>query len=72
MSTFHLDYENGNNSNSGADFANAWKDITDGPTAARIAPGDIIRIAKSPAPSSIGNATWTNLNKKWHYPLMKT
>jgi len=41
----------------------AWKTITSGATAARIAPGDIIRIAKSPIPTSIGNATWTNLSK---------
>lgn len=40
MSTFYLDYENGNNANSGADWANAWKDLTNGATAARIAPGD--------------------------------
>jgi len=41
----------------------AWKTITTGATADRIAPGDVIRIAKSPAPVSIGDATWTNLSK---------
>ena len=54
MSDFFLDYENGNDANTGADWANAWKTITAGPTAARIAPGDRIKIAKSPAPASIG------------------
>ena len=64
MSTFYLDYENGNDANSGADWANAWKTITTGATAARIAPGDTIRIAKSPDPVSLGmTATWTNLSK---------
>jgi len=61
--TFYLDYENGNDDSNGVSWANAWKTITNGATAARIAPGDIIRIAKSPAPTSIGNATWTNLSK---------
>jgi len=63
MAIFYLDYENGNDSNDGSSWALAWKTITNGATAARIAPGDVIRIAKSPAPTSIGNATWTNLSK---------
>ena len=63
MAIFYLDYENGNDSNDGSSWANAWKTLTNGATAARIAPGDVIRIAKSPAPTSIGNATWTNLSK---------
>ncbi|RKY32387.1 MAG: hypothetical protein DRP74_02630 [Candidatus Omnitrophota bacterium] len=60
---YYLDYENGDDSNDGSSWANAWKTITSGATAIRIAPGDIIRIAKSPAPVSIGDATWTNLSK---------
>lgn len=63
MTIFYLDYENGNDSNDGSSWANAWRTFTNGATAARIAPGDIIRIAKSPAPVSIGNATWNNLSK---------
>jgi hypothetical protein len=45
-----------------ADFVNAaWKTINLGALAARIGPGDINRIAESPAPSaSIGNCTWQN------------
>lgn len=61
--TFYLDYELGNDANDGSDWVNAWKTFALGATEARIAPGDIIRIAKSPAPSSIGNGTWTNLSK---------
>jgi len=39
----------------------AWKTLTSGATAARIAPTDIIRIAKSGgAPASVGTATWSN------------
>ena len=49
--------------NGGMNWTDAWKTITAGATAARIAPGDTIRIAKSPAPTSIGNATWTDLSK---------
>lgn len=60
MATFYLDFENGNNANTGADWANAWKTINGGATAARIAPGDVIRIAKTGDPTSIGNATWTS------------
>jgi len=63
MPTYYLDYELGNDANDGSDWANAWKTLTLGATAAIIAPGDIIRIAKSPAPVSIGNGTWTNLSK---------
>jgi hypothetical protein len=63
--TFYLNYENGLDANAGDSFAagHPWKTITLGATAARIAPGDIIRIAKSPAPTSIGNGTWTSLSK---------
>lgn len=60
---FYLDYVNGNDANDGSDWAHAWKTITLGATAARTAPGDTIRIAKSPAPVSVGNATWNNLSK---------
>lgn len=63
MPTYYLDYENGSDAADGSSWANAWKTITTGATAARIAPGDIIRIAKSPAPYSIGSATWTDLSK---------
>lgn len=60
MSTWYIDLYNGNDSNSGADWANAWKTITNGATNARIAAGDTIRISKTPDPVSIGNATWTS------------
>ena len=69
----HFDLQNSTYSSSGTggtetpfggmNWADAWKTITNGATAARIAPGDIIRIAKSPAPVSIGSASWTNLSK---------
>lgn len=64
MATYHLDYVNGNDGNDGSSWGNAWKTLTTGATAARIAPGDIIKIAKSPAPVNMGiNATWTNNTK---------
>lgn len=63
-SIFYLNYESGSDAADGSSWANAWKTITSGATAARIAPGDTIRVAKSPAPASLGiQATWTNLSK---------
>ena len=71
MTTFYLDPVNGNDAADGSTFAlgglptvGPWKTITAGATAARIAPGDVIRIAKSPAPTSLGQtALWTNLSR---------
>jgi hypothetical protein len=61
MATFYLDFENGNDANNGTTFANRWKSITSGATAARTAPGDTIRIMGSPAPTSLGqNGVWTS------------
>lgn len=61
MSTFYLDYEAGSDAADGLSFANRWKTLTNGATAARIAPGDTIRIMGSPAPTSLGvNGTWTD------------
>lgn len=63
MATFYLDYEGGNDANDGLSFANRWKTVNNGATAARIAPGDTIRIMASPTPTSLGiNATWTDLS----------
>jgi len=60
MANLFLDYLNGNNANAGTTFALRFKDITSGPTAARIAPGDVVRIMKSPDPTSLGvNGTFT-------------
>lgn len=61
MTIFYLDFDNGDDANDGTTFANRWKSITSGATAARIAPGDEIRIMGSPAPTSLGiNGTWTS------------
>jgi hypothetical protein len=60
VATYYLDYEGGNDSNDGTTFANRWKTVTSGATAARISPGDTIRIMASKPPTSVGNATWTN------------
>lgn len=62
MTIYYVDYENGDNADDGSTWALAWKTITDGATAARIAAGDEIRVAKSPDPTSIGSATWTDGN----------
>ena len=59
MTTFYLDYEGGSDAADGLSFANRWKTLTLGATAARIAPGDTIRVMASPDPTSLGNGTWT-------------
>jgi len=65
MGTFYIDPVLGSDANDGSAWgaSYAWKTIKTGATAARIAPGDVIKIAKSPDPTSVGNATW-NLNSK--------
>jgi hypothetical protein len=60
MATFYLDLANGNDASAGTSWGTAWKTFSNGPTAARIAPGDTIRVAKTSDPVSIGNATWTS------------
>lgn len=60
MSTFYCDLESGNDANDGTTFANRWLTLTNGATAARIAPADTIRIKASPDPTSLGSALWTN------------
>ena len=60
MTTFYLDFEGGNDANDGLTFANRWKTLTSGATAARTAPGDTIRVMASPDPVSLGSATWTD------------
>jgi len=61
MATYYLDYDGGNDANDGTTFANRWKTWTSGATAARIAPGDTIRVMKSKDPTSLGiNGTWTD------------
>lgn len=59
MATYYIDFEGGNDASDGLSFANRWKTISNGATAARIAPGDTIRIMGSPAPTSLGqNGVW--------------
>jgi hypothetical protein len=60
MAIYFIDYVNGSDAAAGTSWATAWKTCLTGATAARIAPGDEIRIAKSPDPTSIGTATWTS------------
>jgi hypothetical protein len=43
----------------GTSFAQRWRSVENGATAARTAPGDIIRIRATPDPTLVGNATWT-------------
>lgn len=64
MATFYIDPDSGNDASAGTSFAAAWQTITLGATAARIAPGDTIRIKASPLPTNTGvTGTWTSLSK---------
>lgn len=69
MPTYYIDFDGGNDANTGLSFAQRWKTITNGATAARIAPGDEIRIMASPAPTSIGNALWTGGGRPASVPI---
>lgn len=60
MSTFYIKPVTGNDSLDGTSWDSAWSTWSGGPTAARIAPGDTIRIQKSPDPTLVGNAQWTS------------
>lgn len=60
MTIFYVDLINGNDANTGLSWAQAWKTSASGPTAARTVPGDTFRFAKSPDPTAVGTATWTN------------
>lgn len=60
MTTFFIDPENGNNGLAGTSFATAWKTVNGGPTFARTAAGDTIRIKTSPITDMGQTATWTN------------
>lgn len=62
MTIFYMDPENGNDTADGLSFANRWKTLSNGATAARIAPGDVIRVIASPYPVSLGDGTWTDGN----------
>ena len=52
MTVYYVDPENGNDSNNGQSFANRKKTIT------AVGSGDEIRFIRSPAPTSLGNASW--------------
>lgn len=60
MTTFYIDFENGNDANTGASFAQRWKTLTAGATAARVAPGDVIRVMATAYCTLVGDATWTD------------
>lgn len=60
MTIFYLDPEGGNDSNDGLSFANRWKTLVGGPTAARTAPGDTIRVMASRPANNVGLGTWTD------------
>jgi hypothetical protein len=60
MAIYYVDLENGLDANNGSTWALAKKTITNAATSRSA--GDEIRVAKSPAPISIGNGTWQTSN----------
>jgi hypothetical protein len=60
MATYYVDLENGNDANAGNTYAARWKTLTNGATASRLAPGDIIRVMSSLDPINIGSGSWTD------------
>ena len=52
MTVYYVDPEGGNDSNDGQSFANRKKTIT------AASSGDEVRFMRSPAPTSLGNASW--------------
>ena len=64
MTLYHyIDPANGDDLNSGEDWANATKTIKYGSIGVSDPDDAINRIAKSPDPTSIGSATWTDQSK---------
>jgi hypothetical protein len=60
MTVFYVRPKTGNDAAAGTTPATAWRSLTLGALATRIAPGDEIRIEESGAPTLAGNAQWTN------------
>jgi hypothetical protein len=60
MTTYYIDLVNGSDAAAGTSWGTAWKTFTTGATAARLAPGDEVRVAETSAPTAIGTATWTS------------
>lgn len=60
MATYHVDLVNGNDASAGTSWGTAWKTFTNGPTAARIVAGDVVKFAKTADPVSIGTVSWAN------------
>lgn len=59
-----MDYENGLDSGTGVDFANALKTINGCTAAKGVAAGTVVKVAKSPDPTSLGQtALWTEFSK---------
>ncbi len=64
MSTFYIDLVNGVDGNNGVDWAHAGKTLWNAWNFWDVQPGDLIKVSKTPDPSSLGiNATWTDNNK---------
>lgn len=59
MAIHYVDYEGGNNANSGNSFANRVQDIRTG-LSGSVSAGDTVRIMATPDETSLGSGTWTN------------
>lgn len=59
ITSYYLDSENGSDTNPGISWNTSWRTIKYG-ALTLLSAGSTVKIAKSPDPVSIGNATWTH------------
>lgn len=64
MTIYYVDFESGNDANSGTSFAQRLKTIAGATTAKGVLPGDTIRVKKTPDPTLVGNATWVGTGQE--------
>ncbi|MDD4515409.1 hypothetical protein [Massilibacteroides sp.] len=70
MATYHVDLLNGNDSNDGLSWANAWKEISGHD--ATLSDTDTVKVAKTGVPISLGSSAWTNKSNLVTIPTAKT
>ena len=72
MSNWYVSYSSGADTNTGSSWALAWKTLSSGATAARVAAGDYVLVQKSPDPTLVGTCTWVNSSNSVTLPNAAT
>jgi hypothetical protein len=68
MTTYFINPLTGNDANDGLSWSTPWATVNYGAAVGKIAPGDTIRMAKSPDPVLIGSVDWKNYNYAFVLP----